>query len=117
MTNIQNPDYNELEQRVGLLLHIGRDIKRRGEAGFNVDVELKATHLVEQGISGQERFQAYEWLQKKKLIIVTNSETIEDMDGSATFVEVDLTNNGSKLYEEAERRYEECLNSLKESFS
>jgi hypothetical protein len=117
MLNIPNPDYNELEQRVGLLLHIGRDFKRRDEAGFNIDVELKGTHCAKQRISGKERFQAYEWLQEKGLIKVKDSKTYRDMDGEATFVKVDFTDAGEKLYEEAEREYGEYLNRLKKNFS
>jgi hypothetical protein len=116
MLNIPNSDYNGLEQRVGLLLHIGRHIKIRGESGFNIDVELKGTHPARQIISGQERFQAYEWLQEKGLIIVTDQKTYADLDGEATFVKVDLTNSGRQLYEKAEKEYGEYLNNLKENF-
>jgi hypothetical protein len=39
------------------------------------------------------------------------------MDGEATFVKVDFTDAGEKLYEEAEREYGEYLNRLKKNFS
>jgi len=117
MLNIPSPNYMPLEQRVGLLLHIGRDLKKRGKAGFNIDVELSGTHIASYRIAGDERFQAYEWLLKKNLIVVSDSKTYEDLDGVATFVGVGLTEKGSSLYEQAEKAYGSYLNSLKEKFS
>lgn len=117
MLNIPHPDYHPLEQRVGLLLHIGRDLKKRGKAGFNIDVELRGTHANSKSIAGNERFEAYQWLQERGLIEVKNSITYGDLDGEATFVTVDLTPFGRQLYEETERNYGSYLKSLKLSFT
>lgn len=116
MLNIPNPDYNPLEQRIGLLLHIGRDIKRRGEAGFNVDVELSGTDSKRQIVAGKDRFEAYQWLKDEELIRVTNSRAYLDSTGGHKVVDIDLTDKGKRLYEEAEKKYGEYLTNLKQKF-
>ena len=116
MLNIPNEDYGELEQRVGLLLHIGRDLRRRGKAGFNIDVELRGTHLERQNIAGKERYSAYLFLIGSELIEILNSNTCHDVDGNATFVKVNLTDKGKSLYEKAESAYGNYLQELRNDF-
>ena len=117
MLNIVNEDYGALEQRVGLLMHIGRDLKRRGEAGFNIDVELKGTHIARQNISGQARYSAYLFLIEKELIEIADSKTYHDIEGNATFVKINLTEKGKEIYEKAESAYGNYLQELKDYFS
>ena|SRR3989344_2351829 len=116
MINIPNPDYGQLEQSVGLLLHIGRDIKRRDKAGFNVNVELSGEHLAKQSIASPERLRAYEKLQQLELIKITDSKTYKDYDGEATFHEVILTEKGRILYQLVEEAYGSMLNSVAPNF-
>jgi len=116
MLNILNEDYGALEQRVGLLLHIGRDLKRREEAGFNIDVELKGTHSARQNIAGQARYSAYLFLIEKELIEIANSKTYHDMEGNATFVKINLTKKGKEMYEKAESAYGNYLQELRNDF-
>lgn len=117
MLNIPNEDYGALEQRAGLLLHIGRDLKRRGEAGFNIDVELKGTHLARQNIAGQTRYSSYLFLIEKELIEIAESKTYHDINGDATFVKINLTEKGKALYEKAESVYRNYLQELRNDFS
>jgi 2,4-dienoyl-CoA reductase-like NADH-dependent reductase (Old Yellow Enzyme family) len=117
MLNIPNPNYGCLEQRAGLLLHIGRDIQKRGKSGFNIELELSGTQFGKQSIAGPERIQAFEWLQNSGLIEIKKSETYRDLDGEATFVKITLTPKGKSAYDQAEKAYGDYLQSIKQTFT
>ena len=109
------PKHGELEQRVTLLMHIGRDVAKRGEGGFNVDLELKGTLYRYPGAS-KERYEAWEFLKERNLIEVYEEEKVADIDGEATFVKCRLTERGQRLYGHIENKYEKFLESLNHIF-
>jgi len=106
------PRHGDLEQRVTLLMHIGRDVAMRGEGGFNVDLELKGT-IHWHPAASKERYEAWEYLQKNGLIEVYGERTLSDFDGDATFANCRLTERGQKVYEFIEERYEKLLEASK----
>jgi hypothetical protein len=107
------PNHGELEQKIGLLLHIGRDIAKRGEAGFNVNVELSGNHIAAYPFASEGRYKAFEFLERVGLIEVGQ---ISYLDRTPTFVECRLTNKGRTLYEKVEREYGSFIYSFIDSF-
>lgn len=107
------PNHDELEQRIGLLLHIGRDIAKRGEAGFNVNAELSGNNLVVHPFASEGRYKAFEFLERVGLIEVRPTLYL---DGTPTFVKCRLTDRGRTLYEEVEREHSSFIYSFTDSF-
>lgn len=118
MLGIPKKDYEPVEQRAGLLLHIGRDSAVRGRGGFNLDYELgHGDARTGHALSGKARRRAYEWLIAEEMIRVTKEETVRDADGIATFVRLELTPKGQQTYNTLERFYAHYIEDAKDTFS
>jgi len=112
-------NYGNLEQRAGLLIQIGRDITNEGKSWFNVELELKgeSSKKLYKEISGKgARFQAYEYLLKEGLIKLEDSEKFGSENGTITFVRLNLTRKGEKLYKKLEKEYGSYLNNIRSFF-
>ena len=93
---------NDLEDKVDMLLYIGRDEAERGRSGFNVDFELELT----------KRYDAYRFLVKNDFIKVAKEERVSDSEHSVIFVECNLTEKGKNAYETLEAFYKCMVESM-----
>lgn len=93
----------KLEDKVDMLLYIGRDEDDEGKSGFNIDIELDQ----------ENRRDTFEYLKREGLIEVFNEEKVSDYEHDVTFVDCKLTAKGKGIYKRIEMGYTGMINAVK----